>query len=128
LVELISLIIDFIIGLGSTRTDRYLGGPKFNLSYVSGHPEFPLPDEKGRLVVARDRLKYAREDWSDAVFEIPFDLVEEARPLDPKMVELHLAAGDGSSSNLYFRGRNTREIRRFLEALRSKTSATHRQP
>jgi hypothetical protein len=115
--DLIGLLVDLLIGLGWSTHDTYLGGPKFNVTYVSGHPEFTAPDEKGRLVLARDRLRYATGSTDSVRFEIPFGLIAGARALDPDMVELHLAAEDGSSSDMYFRSRKPQEIKQFLKAL-----------
>jgi hypothetical protein len=121
-MSLIGLIVDFAIALGLLGGKNPDGGPRFELAYVSGHPDFHQPHDKGGLTIAPDRLKYSK-GWGDEVtFEIPFDLIVSARAADPDGLIMHLRGQDGSSSEIYFRGMKRKEVNRFLAALSERSS------
>ena len=113
-----AVISGVFLGLtGSAR--KKPSGKQFTLSYLSGHPTFPVPDDGGSVFVGKDKLRYIFGSRSDLAFEVPLHLIHSVQLLQPATVTVRLQGADKVPLDLEFGG-DQRHARRLAIEIQRK--------
>lgn len=112
-----AILSGFALGVAGTMQKPDLPpGKRFSITYVSGHPSFPLPDDAGSLIIGRDKLHYLFGTSPNISFQVPRTLIHSVQTTGSNMLFLRLQGDDEVALDLGFQGEK-RQIKGLVSAL-----------